>query len=58
MESTVSFEAFPQHLPAGRYTAYVLLAITIAYGLWKAVTYTDIPFIRGLPEVSRQHVKI
>jgi phenylacetate 2-hydroxylase len=51
MESALSLDSLLLHVPAGRYTIYVLCAAAVLFGIWKAITYTDIPYIKGLPEI-------
>ncbi|KAK5113236.1 hypothetical protein LTR62_003572 [Meristemomyces frigidus] len=51
MSTFIASDELLPGLPAGRYTVYLLLGLTVAYGIWKAITHTDIPYIKGLPEI-------
>ncbi|KAF1355578.1 putative cytochrome P450 [Delphinella strobiligena] len=35
----------------GQPAIYVLIIGAVAYAIWKAITYTDIPYIKGIPEI-------
>ncbi|GAB7354547.1 hypothetical protein MBLNU459_g5005t1 [Dothideomycetes sp. NU459] len=44
-------EVLPPFAVGGNQYIYLLALGAIAYSIWKLITYTDIPYIKGIPEI-------